>query len=165
MTGLTSQLAKRSAELTFDQLPDNVVAMARLCVLDWLGVTVVGSREPAPLTLLRTLAPGPVADGASVIGHGVRVSPLQAALINGTSSHVLDFDDVNATLIGHPSVAILSAALALAESLHSSGPDFLCAFVAGYETACRIGRAERRALPDRRLLLWPLRSAPPIRPR
>jgi 2-methylcitrate dehydratase PrpD len=141
MTGLTSQLAKRSAELTFDQLPDNVVAMARLCVLDWLGVTVVGSREPAPLTLLRTLAPGPVADGASVIGHGVRVSPLQAALINGTSSHVLDFDDVNATLIGHPSVAILSAALALAESLHSSGPDFLCAFVAGYETACRAAAA------------------------
>jgi 2-methylcitrate dehydratase PrpD len=80
MTGLTSQLAERSAELSFENLPDDVVAMARLCVLDWLGVTVVGSREPAPLTLLRTLAPGQVADGASVIGHGVRVSPLQAAL-------------------------------------------------------------------------------------
>jgi 2-methylcitrate dehydratase PrpD len=58
-----------------------------------------------------------------VIGHGIRVSPLQAALVNGTSSHVLDFDDVNATLIGHPSVAILGALLALAEPLHSSGPE------------------------------------------
>jgi 2-methylcitrate dehydratase PrpD len=141
MTGLTSQLAERSAELSFDRLPDNVVAMARLCVLDWLGVTVVGSREPAPRTLLRTLAPGQVADGASVIGHGIRVSALQAALVNGTSSHVLDFDDVNATLIGHPSVAILGALLALAEPLHSSGPEFLCAFVAGYETACRVAAA------------------------
>ncbi len=141
MTGLTAELAERSAELSFDRLPDNVVAVARLCVLDWLGVTVVGSREPAPLTLLRTLAPHPVANGASVIGHGIRVSPLQAALVNGTSSHVLDFDDVNATLIGHPSVAILGALFALAEPLHSSGPEFLCAFVAGYETACRVAAA------------------------
>jgi 2-methylcitrate dehydratase PrpD len=138
MTGLTSELAERSAGLSFDRLPDNVVAMARLCVLDWLGVTVVGSHEPAPRTLLRTLAPEAVADGASVIGHGVRVSPLRAALVNGTSSHVLDFDEVNATLIGHPSVAILGAVLALAESLHSGGPEFLCAFVAGYEAACRV---------------------------
>jgi 2-methylcitrate dehydratase PrpD len=141
MTGLTSELAERSAGLSFAQLPDNVVAVARLCVLDWLGVTVVGSQEPAPRILLHTLAPGAVAEGASVIGHGVRVNPLQAALVNGTSSHVLDFDDVNATLIGHPSVAILGAVLALAESLHSCGPEFLCAFVAGYETACRIAAA------------------------
>jgi 2-methylcitrate dehydratase PrpD len=141
MTGLTAELAERSAELTFDRLPDNVVAMARLCVLDWLGVTIVGSREPASRTLLRTLAPDAVAKGASVIGHGIRVSPLQAALVNGTSSHVLDFDDVNARLIGHPSVAILGAVLALAESLQSNGPEFLCAFVAGYETACRVAAA------------------------
>jgi 2-methylcitrate dehydratase PrpD len=141
VTGLTADLAERSAGLSFDRLPDNVVAMARLCVLDWLGVTIVGSREPAPRTLLRTLAPDAVARGASVIGHGIRVSPLQAALVNGTSSHVLDFDDVNATLIGHPSVAILAAVLALAESLQSNGPEFLCAFVAGYETACRVAAA------------------------
>jgi 2-methylcitrate dehydratase PrpD len=141
MSGLTVDLAKRSAALRFDLLPDDVIAMARLCVLDWLGVTLVGSREPAPRILLQTLAPRAVEDGASVFGHGIRVSPQQAALINGTSSHVLDFDDVNATLIGHPSVAILGAVLALAESLHSSGPEFLCAFVAGYETACRVAAA------------------------
>jgi 2-methylcitrate dehydratase PrpD len=141
MTGLTAELAERSAGLSFDRLPDNVVAMARLCVLDWLGVTIVGSREPAPRILLRTLAPDAVAKGASVIGHGIRVSPLQAALMNGTSSHVLDFDDVNARLIGHPSVAMLAAVLALAESRQSSGPEFLCAFVAGYETACRVAAA------------------------
>jgi 2-methylcitrate dehydratase PrpD len=141
MSGLTVDLAERSAALSFDQLPDDVIAMARLCVLDWLGVTLVGSREPAPRILLQTLAPSPVEDGASVFGHAIRVSPRQAALINGTSSHVLDFDDVNATLIGHPSVAILGAVLALAESLHSSGPEFLSAFVAGYETACRVAAA------------------------
>jgi 2-methylcitrate dehydratase PrpD len=135
--GLTIQLAQRSAALTFDQLPDDVVAMARLCILDWLGVTIAGCQEEAQRILLRSLAP--TTGGASVVRHGVRVSPLQAALINGTSSHVLDFDDTNTTLIGHPSVAILGALFALAESsLRSTGPEFLCAFVAGYETACRV---------------------------
>jgi 2-methylcitrate dehydratase PrpD len=141
MGGLTFDLAERSAALSFDQLPDEVVAVARLCVLDWLGVTVVGSREPAPRILLRTLVPTAAEDGATVFGHAIKVDPRHAALINGTSSHVLDFDDVNATLIGHPSVAILGAVFALAESLHSSGPEFLCAFVAGYETACRVAAA------------------------
>jgi 2-methylcitrate dehydratase PrpD len=135
--GLTIQLAQRSAALTFDQLPDDVVAMAQLCILDWLSVTIAGCQEEAPRILLRSLAP--TTGGASVVGHGVRISPLQAALINGTSSHVLDFDDTNTTLIGHPSVAILGALFALAESsLRSTGPEFLCAFVAGYETACRV---------------------------
>ena len=67
MTGLTAELAERSAELSFDRLPDNVVAVARLCVLDWLGVTVVGSREPAPLILLRTIAPDGAEDAEAVI--------------------------------------------------------------------------------------------------
>ena len=50
-------------------------------VIRGLGVTVVGSQEPAPQILLQTLAPETVADGASVIGQGLRVSPLQAALV------------------------------------------------------------------------------------
>jgi 2-methylcitrate dehydratase PrpD len=64
VSGLTVDLAKRSAALSFDQLPDEVIAMARLCVLDWLGVTLAGSHEPAPRILLKTLAPSAVEDGA-----------------------------------------------------------------------------------------------------
>jgi 2-methylcitrate dehydratase PrpD len=67
MTGLTAELAERSAELSFDRLPDSVVAMARLCVLDWLGVTIVGSGEPAPRIVLQTLAPDAVEDAEAVI--------------------------------------------------------------------------------------------------
>jgi 2-methylcitrate dehydratase PrpD len=138
--GLTTQLADRAATLSFGDLPDEVIAMAQLCILDWLGVTIAGCQEQAPRIMLRSLAP--TTGGATVIGHDMQISPLQAALVNGTSSHVLDFDDTNATLIGHPSVAILGALFALAESsLRTAGPEFLCAFVAGYETACRVAAA------------------------
>ncbi len=138
---LTERLAQRYAAVEFADLPQLVVDTAQLCVLDWLGVTLAGSSEPGPRILLDMHSPVETG-GASVIGHpGVRLSARDAALINGTSSHVLDFDDVNTVLIGHPSVAILGAAFALAESLGSSGRELITAFVAGYETACRVAAA------------------------
>lgn len=139
--GLTAQLARRCADLEFADLPGEVIATAHLCVLDWLGVTLAGSHELGPEMLLRLARP--VRDGgASVIGHpGVRLSVEDAALVNGTSSHVLDFDDVNTVMIGHPSVAILAAAVAVAEPLDLSGQRLLTAFVAGYETVCRVAAA------------------------
>src|SRR5262245_40503820 len=68
---------------------------------------------------------------------------LSAALVNGGMGHALDYDDVNMAMPGHPSVAILPGLLALAELQHSSGREVATAFVAGYETACRIGAALR----------------------
>ncbi|HZU91378.1 MAG TPA: MmgE/PrpD family protein, partial [Stellaceae bacterium] len=57
------------------------------------------------------------------------------------AGHALDYDDVNMAMPGHPSVAILPGLLALAERLRASGGEVLTAFVAGYETACRLGAA------------------------
>ncbi len=68
---------------------------------------------------------------------------LSAALVNGAAGHALDYDDVNLAMPGHPSVAILPGLIALAEQRRSSGRDVIAAFVAGYETACRIGSAMR----------------------
>ena len=78
---------------------------------------------------------------ASVIGHRTRLPALSATLVNGAAGHALDYDDVNMAMPGHPSVAILPGLLALAELRRSSGREVITAFVAGYETACRIGAA------------------------
>jgi 2-methylcitrate dehydratase PrpD len=66
---------------------------------------------------------------------------LSAALVNGAAAHALDYDDVNVAMPGHPSVAILPGLLALAELKKASGRELIAAFIAGYETACRIGAA------------------------
>jgi 2-methylcitrate dehydratase PrpD len=142
--GLTRSLAQQSAALRAHEIPDDVVEIARQCLLDWLAVTLGGSAEPAPRTLLEVLeAGGRETDhaAATVVGRGVRLSPLHAALVNGTASHVLDFDDVNMAFVGHVSATVLPAALALAEQQGASSEDLLTAFVAGYETACRLGVA------------------------
>jgi 2-methylcitrate dehydratase PrpD len=141
--GLTRALAERVAALAFEDLPGDVVEIARQCLLDWLGVTLGGSREPGPRVLLAVLPSGDPADErtVSVVGHERRLTALHAALVNGTASHALDFDDVNMSFVGHASVATLGAALALGEQLDADARTLLSAFVAGYETTCRIALA------------------------
>jgi 2-methylcitrate dehydratase PrpD len=140
---LTCALAERASSLTFDAIPADVVEGARQALLDWFGVTLGGSQADATTILLRRLPTVDPGDhrAVSVVGHELRLPALHGALVNGTSSHRLDFDDVNAVFLGHVSVALLGAALALAEQLDLNGEQLLTAYVAGYETACRIAAA------------------------
>jgi 2-methylcitrate dehydratase PrpD len=137
---LTRRLAVRSSALRFAELPSEVIELGRQCLLDWLGVTIAGADEPAPKILVDEVREQGGNPQASLIPDGGKVSALQAALVNGTASHALDFDDVNWSLEGHPSAAIIPGLLALAEYRRASGAEFIAAFTAGYETACRIGR-------------------------
>ena len=114
-------------------------ALARQCVLDYVACTLAGSKEDLTGILLAEMEEAGGAPLATVIGHGARLPVLSAALVNGAASHALDFDDVNLSMTGHPSVVLLSALLALAEERGSSGRDVMTAFVAGYELQCRLG--------------------------
>jgi 2-methylcitrate dehydratase PrpD len=141
--GLTLALAERSSALAYEAVPEDVLEIARQCLLDWLGVTLGGSSQEGPTMLLEMLTAEQGKDqlAATIVGHQARVSPLRAALLNGTSSHVLDFDDVNIALLAHFSAAILAGTLALGEELDADVSELLSAFVAGYETACRVAVA------------------------
>ncbi len=91
---------------------------------------------------LGSLAGAELTGGSStVLGHSYRLSSLDAALVNGYMSHALDVDDVHESMRGHPSAVLLPALLAEAEARHSSGVDFLAAYIIGVETMCRVGLA------------------------
>lgn len=136
---VTASIAAKSAGLEYDHLPGEVRAIVRQCVLDWFGVTLAGAREP----LSRMLAAEAAREGgngvATLVGSQARAPMLLAALVNGTASHALDYDDVHLSYVGHPTVALLPAILALAEAQGSPGREIMAAFVAGYETICRVG--------------------------
>jgi len=149
ITDLTRALAERASAVTYDSLPEPVRGLARQCVLDYYGVALAGADDPLAAILLDELTEAGGAPQAGVIGHKVRVPALSAALVNGAIGHALDYDDVNLAMPGHPSVAILPGLIALAEERRSSGRDVVAAFVAGYETACRIGMAMRPGHYDR----------------
>jgi 2-methylcitrate dehydratase PrpD len=141
LADLTRALAKRAIALRYDELPAPVRELAGQCVLDYLGVALAGARDPLVQILLDEMAEAGGSPQASIIGHSERLPALSAALVNGAAAHALDYDDVNMAMPGHPSVAILPGLLALAELKGSSGREVTTAFVAGYETACRIGAA------------------------
>ena len=138
--GLTAEIAARTAGLGFEDIPSDVIELVRHCVLDWFGVTVAGSREPAAQIVLAE-AVSEARGESTVVGRPERLPASMAALVNGTASHALDYDDVNTAMTGHPTVAILAALLALAETRHDPGRDVACAFVAGYEAQCRVAQA------------------------
>lgn len=77
---------------------------------------------------------------ATIVGFGLKTNAVNAALVNGTLGHVLDFDDAQASFCGHPSVVIFPPALSLGEKINCSGKAILEAFMVGFEVACKIGR-------------------------
>jgi 2-methylcitrate dehydratase PrpD len=137
--GLTRSLAARAQALRYHQLSSEARQLVRQCVLDYVAVTLAGAGEPLSAMVLAELAEQGGAADATVFLHGGKLPALSAALVNGTAAHALDYDDVNLAMPGHPSAAILPALLALGEATHASGADLAAAFVAGYETQCRIG--------------------------
>jgi 2-methylcitrate dehydratase PrpD len=137
---LALELAKRINELSYNELPGQAIHWAKVGLLDYLGVTLAGSREPAPRLALEALGT-PAAGAAALFGKNQRVGALDAALVNGTAAHALDFDDCNNTFGGHPSVPILPALFALADESGASGRDFLTAYVTGFEVETKIALA------------------------
>jgi 2-methylcitrate dehydratase PrpD len=136
---VTEALTEAIRGYRYSELPADVLFLAKQCVLDWAGVALAGSREPLTRILLdEALEQGGQAQ-ATVVGRHERLAAQQAALVNGAASHALDFDDVQLTMHGHPSVPVVPALLALAEQRGASGRDFLTAFVAGVEMECRLG--------------------------
>jgi 2-methylcitrate dehydratase PrpD len=104
-------------------------------------VALAGAGDELVRILLDEMSEAGGSPQASVVGRDAKLPAFSAALVNGAAAHALDYDDVNMAMPGHPSVAILPGLLALAELRRSSGREVVTAFVAGYETACRIGAA------------------------
>ena len=143
MTSLTDgiiDIAVRSA----DQVPDLPLDFAKLSLLDWMTCGIAGTSEPLAVNL-RQLAAGeggqPI---ASALG-GMRVPPRMAALVNGATSHALDYDDTHFAHVGHLSVGIYPAALAIAEMQDASAEEMITAFLLGAEGAIRVGMTLGRA--------------------
>lgn len=136
---LTEELARRISAIRYETLPREAIANAKIAILDTVAVTLAGAAEASTATLMRV--PGVTESGPSrVFGHRHRVSALNAALVNGTASHAMDFDDVHASLGGHPSAMLTPALFALADLQATSGRDLIAAFIAGFETETRVGK-------------------------
>lgn len=131
-------LAKFVVDFSTRDIPSDVMHLAKRCLMNYSGVALYATLDPATDILLDFLRAEGCAGEATVIGKGFRTSAQNAALANGFLGHLEDYDDTHTTVI-HPSAPILPAALALSEQRAVDGRDLLGAFAIGVEVACRIG--------------------------
>lgn len=135
-----AKLTSFVTELEYDDIPDEGIRTAERCYLDTLGVALAGSVEPPGRIAANTAATaGNEENEATIIGSKSKASATDAAFVNGTASHALDFDDVTRGTTGHPSAPLIPASLAIGELVNASGRDLLTAYIAGFEAANFIG--------------------------
>ena len=108
---------------------------AQQALLDWAGVCLAGAKDPLVDLLVADAAAQTGLGGGALVGRAERLHADAAALVMGSASHVLDFDDINKRMRGHPSVAILPALLTCGRL----DGDLIDAFIAGTEVACCLG--------------------------
>lgn len=137
----TRRLAHYIVNAAWGDIPDAARYEAVRSVFNWVGCCLGGARHVTTDRALAALAEFSGAPQASVLGRNVRLDILHAALLNGISSHVLDYDDTHLETIIHPAGPVASAILALGERQGTSGVDFMHAFILGVEVECRIGKA------------------------
>jgi 2-methylcitrate dehydratase PrpD len=139
--GATRDIASWVARFSIEDTPPEVRTAARTALLDTVGAILAGAPEPVTRIVASVVAEDGARPVADQLGGELRTSAEGAALVNGTSGHALDYDDVNLSVRGHPSIAVLPAALAAAQHAGASGRALLEAYIAGVEVMAKLGRA------------------------
>jgi 2-methylcitrate dehydratase PrpD len=139
--GATHDIAAWVARFSIEDTSPEVRTASRAALLDTIGVILAGAPEPVTRIVASVVAEDRARPVADQLGGDLRTSAEGAALVNGTSGHALDYDDVNMSVRGHPSIAVLPAAFAAAQSVAAPGRALLEAYIAGVEVMAKLGRA------------------------
>jgi len=139
---ITRGYAEFVSRTRYEDLPVEVVDAVKRAIVDTVATTIAGSVEPAARIALSVAQRFGGSEQATVVGTDARVSVAQAALVNGVAGHALDYDDVNYSMRGHPSIPVLPAVLALAEHTGATGRQAIAAFAVGFEVECKLGRTQ-----------------------
>ena len=132
----TKKVSEFVAQTTYEDLPAKAIELAKQAILDSVAVTLAGSIESAAKICAQMAREESTSKDSSVFGRGFKTSCSQAALVNGTAGHALDYD-YNFVYMGQPTSCLAAATFALSEKLGRSGRDFLAAYVVGFEVTTK----------------------------
>ncbi len=138
----TKALSQFIGRTNYEDLPPEAVAAAKGGILDYVGVTLSGSKEPVARKMAEVAEDDRARREATVISTGKKTSCSLAAWANGTTGHALDFDDcihIEPMALGHPTTTIFPAALAVGEKLNVSGKELITAYCLGMEAYAKMG--------------------------
>ncbi|MFB6161377.1 MAG: MmgE/PrpD family protein [Haloferacaceae archaeon] len=138
----TETVVDHALSVEYDAIEEEVRDRLRRHVLDLVGVSVgarsvAASTPPVERAVDRIAGAGEEATAFS----GERMAAADAALLNGTLAHSLDYDDTHRESSLHPGAPVVPAALAVAEREGADAATFLAAVKVGYDVTCTLGRA------------------------
>ncbi|MBS9440654.1 MmgE/PrpD family protein [Photorhabdus heterorhabditis] len=145
---LESKIVSYCDSLKYSSIDHNTREIGSHCLLDIIGVLLAGTRDPGVELLTKITEKWGGKPESRVVGRILALPAPATAMLNGAAARVLDFDDVGDSLGTHPSVAILPALLAIADSLDRpiSREQFMTAYIAGMELSLRLSRARKETL-------------------
>jgi len=127
--------------LGFDDVPDDVIEKTKLHILDTLGVALATYGMDFAQMMLEVSKSLGGPPESTVFGSGERLPAPNAALVNGTMSHGLDYDDMHRQAGLHLSTFVVPTALAISEAKGMTGKSAIVGIVSGYEVGARLGMA------------------------
>jgi 2-methylcitrate dehydratase PrpD len=136
-----ARLAEFVVKTSLEECPPEAILRVRRAALDTLGVMLAGAAEPVAGIVRKVVRAEGGMPLATVVGTTLKTAPGWAALANGAAGHAHDFDDTNFALLGHPSVPLLSTALAAAEAETASGRALVLGYIIGFEIDVALGIA------------------------
>lgn len=150
MDGLLRILARKALATQLDDIPRDVIEIAKLGITDFFGVAYAGTDMPVAQNVRSYLNTIGLREGHAVLlGRDERADMISASLFNATAGHALDFDDVSWATIGHPSVVVAPCAIACAQALKANGAALLRAYILGVELMHQIARWTMPQLSER----------------
>jgi len=138
---ITKKLSEFIHNTDYEDIPSEIIQLAKMCFLDWLGCTVAAADSETARIFRETVLELGGNPDATIIPYGDKTSILNASLVNAALSHFLELDDIHKKAMYHPGIPVIPAVLALSEKLNKTGKDIITGIVMGYETGIRIGIA------------------------
>ncbi len=140
--------AKHFVTAKFDDLPSDVVRITKMQILDTLGVAIAGVGAPGVVQLRDLIVGWGGKPEAHLFGSKNQVPAHDAAQVNTSTAHALDYDDVHELSYSHPAIINVPTAFTAAEQMGGiSGEDLLLAVALGVDVMCRMAMAGQPGVP------------------
>ncbi|MBR3586881.1 MAG: MmgE/PrpD family protein [Oscillospiraceae bacterium] len=136
------QLARFLSGLRYEDLSEELVRAAKMCLLDTVASAIGGVHNAQVQNVTAEYVKFAGENGRIKLWGREQYAPLLTAVfLNGLMGHTLEMDDVHTASKSHIGVVVIPAAWGLAQQLDRNGKELLLAVVCGYEAMSRIGMA------------------------
>src|SRR4030095_1865306 len=119
--GVTEKLAAHATNVCYEDMPQEVIEKAKDCLLDQIGVELVGSTLDWNKIAYGDVVDMGVREESAIVIYGTKAPALDVAFVNATFGQGCELDDVGFAAGGHLSAATVPVGLALSEKEGSHG--------------------------------------------